>query len=93
MALCKLSKSFFVILVLAVIISQHVEARRTILKGRRAMTRTYLRDSPIPAWAVVILVGLGEIIVGAIIFFVMKRAILDTPIVGSYTPAKTLEEA
>lgn len=48
-------------------------------------------DSPIPAWAVVILVGLAEIIVGAVIFFIMKRVILDTPIVGSYTPAKTEE--
>ncbi|XP_044269213.1 uncharacterized protein LOC123014257 [Tribolium madens] len=91
MAFFKISKSFFVILVLAVIISQQVEARRTILKGRKSLTRTYLRDSPIPAWAVVILVALAEIIVGAIIFFVMKRAVLDTPIVGSYSPAKTEE--
>jgi predicted permease len=85
------AKSVFVFLVLAMIISHQVEARRTILKGRRSLTRTYLRDSPIPAWAVIILVGLGEIIVGVVVFFVMKRIVIDPPIVGSYTPANTEE--
>lgn len=50
-----------------------------------------LGSSAIPAWAVVLLVGLGEILVGAIVFVVMKRTILDTPIVGSYSPTHTEE--
>lgn len=48
-------------------------------------------DLAIPAWAIVVLVGLGQIIIGAVVFFVMKRVILDTPITGSYTPAETVE--
>lgn len=50
-----------------------------------------LGDLAIPAWAIVVLVGLGQIIIGAVVFFVMKRIIVDTPITGSYTPAETIE--
>jgi xanthosine utilization system XapX-like protein len=56
-----------------------------------SITYKFSGDSPIPAWAVIILVGLGEIIVGVVVFFVMKRIVIDPPIVGSYTPANTEE--
>ncbi|KAJ3660200.1 hypothetical protein Zmor_004666 [Zophobas morio] len=87
MAVSKTSKTFVICLVLCALLSQEVEARRKILKGRRAITRTYLRDSPIPAWAVVVLVGVGEIIVGVVVFFIMKKVVIDPPLVGTYTPA------
>ncbi|KAJ3660199.1 hypothetical protein Zmor_004665 [Zophobas morio] len=65
------------ILVILLAISQEGECRRKILKGRKAITRTYYRYSAIPAWAVVLLVGLGQLIIGAILFLILKFFVLD----------------
>lgn len=51
----------------------------------------FLGDLAIPAWAIVLLVGIGQIIIGAVVFFIMKKVIVDTPITGSYTPAETID--
>lgn len=50
-----------------------------------------LGDLAIPAWAIIVLVGIGQLIVGGVVFFIMKKIIVDTPITGSYTPAETID--
>ncbi|XP_022920676.1 uncharacterized protein [Onthophagus taurus] len=76
-------------LVFAILQPEVVEARRKVLRGRRTVTRSYYRPLPIPAWAIVGLVGLGQLIIGVIAFFIMKKTIIDPPLSGSYTPAAT----
>lgn len=43
----------------------------------------------VPAWAVIVLVGLGQIIVGALIYVLMKKLIVDPPVQGNYSMAAT----
>lgn len=66
-----------------------MEGRRKILRGRRTVTRHYRRGMPIPAWAIVLLMGIGYLIVGAALYLIMRKVILQAPIenVNSYTPA------
>lgn len=77
---------------LSVILSlctEEVEGRRKILRGRRTVTRHYRRGMPIPAWAIVLLMGIGYMIVGAAMYLIMRKIVLQAPIenVNSYTPA------
>ncbi|KAJ8922286.1 hypothetical protein NQ315_004225 [Exocentrus adspersus] len=92
----KLFKSgFFYLTILAVLVAlftEEVEGRRKILRGRRTITRTYFRQSALPAWAIVILVAIGEIIIGGIIYVVMRKLIIEPPLTGSYSVAATTEE-
>ncbi|KAG5896784.1 hypothetical protein JTB14_008360 [Gonioctena quinquepunctata] len=79
---------------LAVILAmctEEVEGRRTILRGRKALTRTYLREMALPAYAIVILVGLGQIILGGILYVIMRIVIIKAPIQGNYSVAPTSE--
>lgn len=43
----------------------------------------------LPAWALIILVGIGEIIIGAIIYVIMRKRVIDQPLTGSYALAAT----
>ncbi|KAK9727700.1 hypothetical protein QE152_g19031 [Popillia japonica] len=76
-------------LILAILVPQEVEARRKVLRGRRTVTRSYFRPLAIPAWAIVGLVGLAQLVIGGVLFIVLKKVIVDPPISGSYTPANT----
>lgn len=69
--------------------TEEVEGRRKILRGRRTVTRHYRRGMPIPAWAIVLLMGIGYMIVGAAMYLIMRKIVLQAPIenVNSYTPA------
>ncbi|XP_044269212.1 uncharacterized protein LOC123014256 [Tribolium madens] len=75
------------ILVLLLAISQEAEGRRKILKGRKAVTRTYYRYPAIPAWAIVLLVGLGELIVGGILFVILYFLVVDQALKPRYMRA------
>ncbi|XP_055692280.1 uncharacterized protein LOC129795215 [Lutzomyia longipalpis] len=92
-----IKKSWFYIIVLLVLLSlftEETEARRRVLRGRRTMTRSYKRGLPIPAWAIIVAVALGNLIVGAILYAVMYRCILSkhASSQNSYTPAMTIDE-
>lgn len=66
-----------------------MEGRRKILRGRRTVTRHYRRGMPIPAWSIVLMMGIGYLIVGAALYLIMRKVVLQAPIenVNSYTPA------
>ncbi|XP_063708502.1 uncharacterized protein LOC134837110 [Culicoides brevitarsis] len=85
-------KSAVAITILLVILSlctEEVEGRRKILRGRRTVTRHYRRGMPIPAWAIILMMGIGYLIIGAALYLIMRKVILQAPIenVNSYTPA------
>lgn len=40
-----------------------------------------------PAWAIMVIVGFVEIIIGGILYIVLKKVILDKPVTGSYATA------
>lgn len=51
------------ILVLSLLV-EDVEARRKVLRGRKAITRTYYRGTAIPAWSISVIVGLCMLGIG-----------------------------
>lgn len=55
--------------------------------GRKTINRTYLRGNAVPAYVIVIIVGIAQIITGAALYVIMKKLIIDSPIVGTYTVA------
>ncbi|XP_057672635.1 uncharacterized protein LOC130904094 isoform X1 [Diorhabda carinulata] len=82
-----LTKILLVVLVLLLSISLEVEARRKILRGRKTINRSYMRESAVPPFVVVILVAIGEIIFGGILYVIFKFCILDKPISPRYQMA------
>jgi len=67
-----------VLLVVVSVLVQETEARRKILRGRKALTRTYYRQNAVAAWVVSVLVGIGMLFVGAIVYFVMRKMVLGS---------------
>ncbi|XP_059047254.1 uncharacterized protein LOC131842695 [Achroia grisella] len=66
-----------VILVILSTLTQEAQARRKILRGRRVMTRTYYHGNAVPAWAISLMAGLGMLIVGGIVYAVMRKIIIS----------------
>ncbi|KAJ8974463.1 hypothetical protein NQ317_001586 [Molorchus minor] len=88
----KLKTKLIYIALLAVILAlcmEEVEGRRKVLRGRKTLTRTYLRALAIPAYAIVILIGIGQIILGGILYVVMRKLIIEPPLSGNYSVAPT----
>ncbi|KAJ8922287.1 hypothetical protein NQ315_004226 [Exocentrus adspersus] len=72
------------VLLCVLILSQEAEARRKILRGRKTLTRWYMRKPAIPAWAVATIVGVVQIAFGGAIYILLKICILDKPIQPRY---------
>lgn len=91
MALFKKSLLFHIALILVVFafITEEVDGRRKILRGRKTVTREYHQDPALPAWAIILLVGIAELVFGGIFYIILKRKIVDPPLVGTYAPANT----
>ncbi|XP_012256742.1 uncharacterized protein LOC105686462 [Athalia rosae] len=70
---------------------EEVEARRKILRGRKTITRRYYRGTGIPAWSIVLISAIGMLIVGGVLYGLLKRFIVDSADLGaetrSYQPA------
>ncbi|GLV42632.1 hoka [Carabus blaptoides fortunei] len=85
----KFFKSFFyyftIILLIIAICSEEVEARRKILRGRKTVTRTYFKSLGIPAFAIVLLAGLGMLIMGGVLYAITKSLVLKEPS-NAYSP-------
>ncbi|KAJ6634952.1 hypothetical protein Bhyg_13534, partial [Pseudolycoriella hygida] len=64
------------------------DARRLVLRGRRTITRHYNRGLAIPAWAIIVIVALCQLVIGVVLYFVMRKFVLSgTSNSNSYTPA------
>ncbi|XP_063534173.1 uncharacterized protein LOC134744329 isoform X1 [Cydia strobilella] len=75
-------------------LTQEAEARRKILRGRRVMTRTYYRGNAIPAWAISLIAGIGMLLIGGILYVVMRKLVLssETGTLNTYQPALQNED-
>lgn len=67
-----------------------VEARRKILKGRKTITRRYYWGTAIPAWSIVLLIGICLLLAGGGLYIALQKLLIDNAVVGgshSYQPA------
>ncbi|CAF4845853.1 unnamed protein product [Pieris macdunnoughi] len=78
-----------VIFVVLSTLSHEVEARRKILRGRRVMTRTYYHGNSVPAWAISLMSGIGMLLVGGVLYAIMRKMVLsaETGSLNTYQPA------
>ncbi|XP_011335851.1 uncharacterized protein LOC105278447 [Ooceraea biroi] len=81
-------------LLLMGIFLEEVEARRKILRGRKTITRRYYRGTAIPAWAIVVLTGVGMLLLGGGLYAALQKFVVDAADTGeshSYQPALQIE--
>ncbi|CAK1596342.1 unnamed protein product [Parnassius mnemosyne] len=85
---------FAVILVILSTLAQEAEARRKILRGRRVMTRTYYHGNAVPAWAISLMAGIGMLLIGGVLYIVMRKIVLssETRSLNTYQPAMQNED-
>ncbi|CAG9584775.1 unnamed protein product [Danaus chrysippus] len=69
--------------------AQETEARRKILRGRRVMTRTYYHGNTVPAWAISLMSGIGMLLIGGVLYIIMRKIVLasETGTLNTYQPA------
>ncbi|XP_017841139.1 uncharacterized protein LOC108598890 [Drosophila busckii] len=87
----KYSSYLLICLVLLACCMQEADATRRVNRGRRTLTRRYYVGTAIPGWAVIVCVAVGELILGAALYFALYKVILDKEPdhASTYTPAKT----
>ncbi|XP_018393312.1 PREDICTED: uncharacterized protein LOC108772298 [Cyphomyrmex costatus] len=93
------SKKFVCYLSIALLLMgiflEEVEARRKILRGRKTITRRYYRGTAIPAWAIILLTGIGMLLLGGGLYALLQKFVVNAADTGesnhSYTPALQLE--
>ncbi|XP_049868728.1 uncharacterized protein LOC126368677 [Pectinophora gossypiella] len=85
---------FAVILVILSTLTHETEARRRILRGRRVMTRTYYHGNAVPAWAISLMAGIGMLLIGGVVYIVMRKLVLsaETGSLNTYQPALQNED-
>lgn len=71
------------------VFTEETEARRKVLRGRGTVTRRYYRGLAIPAWAIIVICGLGYLLIGCILYLVMRKFVLSSSdeADNSYSPA------
>jgi len=57
------------------LLTDEVDARRKVLRGRKAITREYYKGTAIPAWSIAVIVGLVMIGLGGGFYALMLRII------------------
>ncbi|KAH8365492.1 hypothetical protein KR093_001420 [Drosophila rubida] len=87
----KCSTYLVICLVLLACFMQEADATRRVNRGRRTLTRRYFTGLAIPGWAVVTCVAIAELILGAALYFIMYKFILDKEpdSAATYQPAQT----
>ena len=89
MKLLKNSSTYFVILlVIFACYTQETEALRRVLRGRRTLTRRYFAGLAIPGWALVVVIAISELLLGAVLYFVMRKVIISSKVEQSNTYAR-----
>ncbi|XP_037940552.1 uncharacterized protein LOC119673361 [Teleopsis dalmanni] len=94
MKLLRNSSTYLVIfLILFACCAQDAEGTRRVLRGRRTLTRRYFTGLAIPGWALVLLIAVSELLIGVILYFVLRRFILSKEVeqANTYAPAATHE--
>ncbi|KAM7357059.1 hoka [Cochliomyia hominivorax] len=93
MKLMKNTSTYLVIfLIVFACCTQETEALRRVLRGRKTFTRSYFAGLAIPGWALVLLLALSELLLGAVLYLVMYKFILTKdvePTTNTYAPAPT----
>ncbi|XP_034481286.1 uncharacterized protein LOC117786963 [Drosophila innubila] len=89
----KYSTYLVICLVLLACCMQETDATRRVNRGRRTLTRRYFTGLAIPGWAVILCVAIAELLLGAALYFIMYKFILDKDPdqATTYTPAKTID--
>ncbi|XP_043263657.1 uncharacterized protein LOC122403917 [Colletes gigas] len=86
----KLVCYFAIGLLIMGIFMDEVDARRKILRGRKTITRRYYWGTAIPAWSIVLLIGISMLLAGGGLYAVLQKFVVDNAEVGerhSYQPA------
>ncbi|TMW52679.1 hypothetical protein DOY81_002258 [Sarcophaga bullata] len=93
MKLMKHTSTYLVILLIVfACCTQETEALRRVLRGRRTLTRSYFEGLAIPGWALVTVIALAELLLGAILYVVMYKFIIakdSESTTNTYAPAST----
>ncbi|XP_053975195.1 uncharacterized protein LOC128888109 [Hylaeus anthracinus] len=78
----KLICYFAIGLLIAGIFMDEVEARRKILRGRKTITRRYYWGTAIPAWSIVLLVGISMLLAGGGLYAILQKFVVDNADTG-----------